>query len=131
MGAPIKIIAKGRLTKTKQFLSEAAEMDFRRIIEAYGKRGCELLKDATPKRTGKTSESWKYDVRYDKDGSVILSYLNTNMIGHTPIVKLIINGHLTSRGYWVEPNDFVTPTIQPIFSALAKDIWKEVRNHGH
>lgn len=127
MPSSITFTTKGRLTRTKQFLNKSSELNFRKRMELYGRKGCKLLEEATPKRTGKTSQSWEYDVDYSPEGALRLTFRNTNMIGHTPIVKLLINGHLSKDGYWVEPNDFVSPTLQPLFLELARDIWREVR----
>ena len=125
----IQLITKGKFAKTKRFLTDAMTDDFIERMRRYGREGCRLLSEATPKRTGKTSQSWTYKIDFDANGALRLSFSNTNMIGHTPIVNLLIYGHLSKDGYWIEGEDFVSPAVKPLFKKMAQDLWKEVRRH--
>lgn len=114
--------------RTRQFIRHI-QPDPQRVnllLHEYGTRGVELLKEATPVRTGLTARSWYYEIERDKDG-VSLVFKNSNMLQQTAVVKLLVYGHVMPNGIWFIGNDFVTPTIQPLFEKMAKDIWREVR----
>lgn len=94
------------------------------ILESYGREGLETLQEATPKRTGKTAKSWSYKVESGK-GAYSLSFQNDNMFRGVPVVVLIVYGHATPSGHWIEGRDFVTPVVDPLFEKLQKQIRKE------
>lgn len=97
------------------------------ILEYYGNKGVELLKQATPRDTGKTAESWGYRVDQNKDGTFRLVFENSNIINdYANVAVLIDTGHLSKAGVWVEGRHYIEPTIQPIFDDIAKSIWKEI-----
>lgn len=95
------------------------------ILNKYGMKGVEALREATPKDTGKTSESWSYKITREND-IVKLSFLNSNRNQDVPIAIILQYGHGTKNGGWVEGIDYINPAIQPLFEELAKEIWKEV-----
>ena len=43
-----------------------------------------------------------------------------------PIAIILQYGHGTGTGGWVEGRDYINPAIQPIFDAMAKEVWREV-----
>lgn len=94
------------------------------ILESFGREGLETLQEATPKRTGKTAKSWSYKVESRK-GSYSLSFQNDNLFRGVPVVVLIVYGHATPSGRWIEGRDFVTPVVDPLFEKLQKQIRKE------
>lgn len=94
------------------------------ILESFGREGLEALKEATPKRTGKTAKSWSYNVESRK-GSYSLSFQNDNVFQGVPVVVLIVYGHATPSGRWIEGRDFITPVVDPLFEKLQKQIRKE------
>ena len=51
---------KGNFDKTTAFLTAAGKGSYLRGLERYGELGVQLLKNATPRDTGKTAESWNY-----------------------------------------------------------------------
>lgn len=95
------------------------------ILNRFGQNGVEFLKEATPKRTGKTSKSWSYKVNAKK-GSYTLEFQNDNLFKGVPIVVLLVYGHATQSGRWIEGHDFITPVIDPLFKDLQDQIRKEV-----
>lgn len=123
----IDLSTKGRYKKTENFLNKLkCKIDIKRL-EHYGKEGVEALKNATPKDTGKTSESWHYRItQNEKRRTVSLSFYNTNLSQGIPIALLIQYGHGTKNGVYVEGIDYINPAIQPIFEKIKKSIWEEV-----
>lgn len=113
--------------KTFSFLEAIRDKIIYRILDNYGKKGVELLRDATPKRTGKTSESWSYQITMS-DGHVSLEWFNSNMgnDGITPIAILIQMGHGTRTGGYVQPNDYINPVMTPLLDELVEEMAKVV-----
>lgn len=128
MGDKIKISSYGAFDKTIDFLSGVKQRRWMKILKGYGEMGVEALSDATPKRTGKTAASWSYDIKIDRNGAKLI-FSNSNLSkGNSgpPVVVLLYYGHATARGGYVPPNDFITPTIKPIFDEIAEKAWKEL-----
>lgn len=124
MGA-IKITHKGNFDRNTRFLNRLREKRYFSILEEYGKKGVEALSAATPVDTGRTAESWSYNV--DKTGSGYeISWYNNSQNKGISIVILNQYGHATRNGGWVKGIDFINPAIQPIFERMADEIWREV-----
>lgn len=119
---------KGSLKSTYAFLNKLRERKIYSVLDTYGQRGVDLLMKATPKRTGATAASWSYE-KHVSDDEISLEWRNNNLAddGKTPIVILIIKGHGTPTGGYVSPNDFVTPTMEPLFAEAAEAVWKAVK----
>ena len=123
--AIIQFEHKGSFKNTEHFFRKKLVKNFRNILENYGRIGVEALKNATPKDTGKTAESWSYVIEQG-DGTVSLHWTNSNENKGLNIVVLLIYGHGLQNGSYVQGNDFVTPVVEPIFDSIAKNCWKEV-----
>lgn len=115
----------GSYSKTKKFLKNASKMDIRAILDKYGKKGVEALQKATPKDTGKTSESWSYEIQNGPNGPV-LYWKNSNRVDGVLIALIIQYGHGTRQGAYIQGKDYINPAIRPIFNDFAKNAWKEV-----
>ena len=101
------------------------------ILHKYGRRGVELLKEATPKDSGKTADSWKYDIIKDDDGQYQIVWSNTNVVdGWANIAILLQYGHATRNGGFVKGTDYINPAIEKVFQGMAKEAWEEVRRNG-
>ena len=98
----------------------------RAILNKYGKRGVEALKEATPKDTGLTADSWEYKIVEEANGNMKIEWHNTNIQNGCLIAILLQYGHATRNGGYVQGQDYVNPAIARIFGQLADDAWKEV-----
>ena len=85
----------------------------------------EALARATPKDTGKTADSWDYEITEQK-GRLKITWTNSNLNDGVSIAVLLQYGHATRNGGWVEGIDYINPAIRPIFDKIAKEAWKEV-----
>ena len=122
----IRITQKGDFNRTSKFLNFISKGEYlKKRLDQYGKKGVAALKDATPRDTGTTAESWAYEIKYDKD-SASITWTNSNENHGIPIVILIQYGHATRGGTYVTGIDFINPTMKPIFDDLSREIWKEV-----
>lgn len=116
---------RGDFRKTEKFLKKAFGKDFRKILEDYGKRGVQLLSDATPVETGETAISWGYEI-VQNEGSISVQWHNYNINKGVNIAIILQYGHGTRNGGWVEGIDYINPALRPIFKELAEKAWKEV-----
>lgn len=118
----------GGLGKEDTFFKKVKKHYYLRVMEKYAEIGLDALKEATPVNTGKTRDSWKYEIEEKESGIVTISYTNSSTTDTgSSVVLLLILGHGTKDGAYVEGNDFVYPTIKPIFNEMASKIWKEVK----
>ena len=95
------------------------------IIAEYAERGVEALKEATPVESGETAEGWGYEIE-DKNGVTTLTFTNSHINDGVSVAILLIYGHATRNGGYVEGNNFVPDALAPIFRDLAGAMWKEV-----
>lgn len=121
----ITVKCKGNLSKTRNFLTRSLKTDFRKILERYGERGVAELAKATPKDTGKTAESWKYEI-VNRFNSVSIYWSNSNINDGVPIAVILQYGHGVDGGGFVKGVDYINPAVRPIFDKIAKDAWKEI-----
>lgn len=126
----IKITSHGSFKKTINFLNKATNICSIDILSKYGEMGVKALMEATPVDTGKTANSWSYDINKTNNGYSI-SWSNSNLSdgdSGPPVVVLLYYGHITRQGGYVEGRDFITPAIRPIFDKIAEDAWKEMNS---
>lgn len=121
----ITIKQKGDFKKTERFLTRAQRINLRNILTRYGEVGVEALRQATPSDTGKTANSWSYEVVMN-DGSSSIYWSNSNVNKGVNIAIILQYGHGTRNGGYVKGRDYINPALQPIFDAIAETAWKEV-----
>lgn len=121
----IKIRQKGDFSKVTNYFERIKNTFHVSILDKYGQEGVAALSSATPKDTGKTSESWYYEIVNTSDRAEIQFY-NSNIQNGVPIAIILQYGHGTGTGGWVEGRDYINPAIQPIFDKILNDVWKEV-----
>ena len=116
---------KGDFSKLTRFLEKAKETVGRGDLDRYGREGVAALASATPIDAGLTASSWYYEIE-NRNGSVTISFHNSNIQNGVPIAIIIQYGHGTGTGGWVQGRDYINPAIQPIFDRITNDVWKEV-----
>lgn len=122
----IRFKQRGDFKKTRIFLDKCrdiAGMDS--IYETYGQKGVQALRDATPRDTGKTADSWDYKVT-KLPSAIQITWTNSNRVNGVPIAIILQYGHGTRNGGFVQGRDYINPTLQPIFDELANKLWREV-----
>jgi hypothetical protein len=124
---PVNFTHKGNFNKFERFLTKALRIGpiWRAVLNKYGKKGVEALAEATPIDTGKTAESWSYDIVKTQTGYKIV-WKNSNIENGVSIAILLQYGHGTRNGGYVEGTDYINPAVQSIFQQMAKEAWKEV-----
>lgn len=129
----VKFETKGNYKKFERFLTHSLHIKalVRPILDKYGRRGVELLREATPKDTGKTSESWSYEIERDDDGNWKIVWSNSNVVDDWANVAVLLQyGHATKNGGYVQGIDYINPALAKVFGDLADEAWKEVTSNG-
>lgn len=121
----IKFVHKGSFDKTEAFLKRNNPMNIADILRRYGEAGVEALRANTPVDSGKTADSWSYELVEDKTGYHIY-WRNSHFNKGVSIAILIQYGHGTGTGGYVEAIDYINPAIKPIFDEMADSAWREV-----
>ena len=121
----ISVRQKGDFSKLTRFLERAKESVKIGDLDKYGREGVAALSSATPIDSGKTANSWSYEIT-NKDGSVTITFNNSNIQNGVPIAIILQYGHGTRNGGWVQGRDYINPAIQPIFDENVNNAWREV-----
>ena len=123
----IRITTKGDFNNTFRFLNKMSKFQINKILEKYGQMGVEALRSATPIDSGKTAESWGYEISVGKEGATI-HWTNTNQNKGVYIAVILQYGHGTGTGGYVQGIDYINPAIRPVFDQIAEAAWMEVVN---
>lgn len=124
----IHMTQKGNFNNTFRFLKAMKERSWLRNLDKYGQIGVEALKAATPKNSGLTANSWKYEIA-DNGKSLYINWYNTNVVkGYFNVALMLQLGHGTKQGYWVKGVDYINPALTPVFDKIGADVWEEVKN---
>lgn len=116
---------KGDFSKLTSYFERVREAAKIGTLDRYGREGVAALKSATPVDSGKTADSWYYEITRTSS-SVSIVFNNSNINDGVPIAIILQMGHGTGTGGWVQGRDYINPAIQPVFDKIANDAWKEV-----
>lgn len=125
----IKFHQNGDFKKTEDFFKKIGTGDYLKGLKNFGEAGVKALRDATPKDTGKTSESWSYSITTGKKG-VSLTWNNSNINEGVNIAIIIQYGHGMPSGYYVQGVDYINPALKPLFDLIGKRVWEEVTGNA-
>lgn len=123
------IKTKGDFKKFDKFVKKMSQRDYMNVVDRYARMGVEALKNATPKDSGETAQSWDYEIQYFKNSTKIMWTNSKVTKDGTPIVLLLQYGHATRGGGYVQGLDFINPALKPVFIDLAEAVWKEVTSY--
>lgn len=120
-----RIVQKGDVGKTEDWLGKLTKKNVRPILEHYGQRGVDALSAATAKDSGLTSESWGYKISA-KGTAYSITWTNSNIVNGVPIAIILQYGHATRNGGFVQGYDYINPALRGVMDDLAMDLWKEL-----
>ena len=121
----IKVRHKGSFSKTERFFNFVLRQDYLNIISEYADKAIDALRIATPSESGATANAWSYEIERG-NGITTVYFTNDNINNGVNVAVLLMYGHGTNNGGYVQGNDFVTPVIEKIFKDLSYTLWKEV-----
>ena len=116
---------KGDFSKLTNFLEKAKESVRLGDLDKYGREGVAALSSATPVDSGLTAQSWYYMIEH-RNGSVAITFHNSNIQNGVPIAIILQYGHGTRNGGYVQGRDYINPAIQPVFDRIADEVGREV-----
>ena len=123
----IRVTMHGKFTKTDSFFQRLLEKVKFSSLDAWGRKGVAALSSATPVDTGKTADSWYYEI-IRENGKVRLRWLNSNIKNGVNIAHIIQYGHAARNGVFIEGRDYINPALRPIFDGIEESAWKEVKD---
>ena len=116
---------QGDFSKLSRYLERTKEAVKIGDLDKFGREGIEALASATPVDTGLTASSWYYKIKHE-NGSVTITFYNSNVQNGVPIAIILHYGHGTRNGGWVQGRDYINPAIRPVFDKIADNAWREV-----
>lgn len=116
---------KGDFSKLNRYLERVREAARIGVLDKYGRAGVAALQSATPVDTGETASMWYYTIERTKSSARII-FGNRNLENGFPVAIMLVYGHGTGTGGWVEGYNYIDPAIQPVFDKLANEAWREV-----
>lgn len=120
----VKIKVRGNTNRIEHFLKKNVKVNLK-LLEKYGEMGVNALAAATPRKTGRTAESWGYEIVETANG-VSIRWTNSNIQDGVPIAVVINYGHATRDGGYVKGEHYIEPAMRPVFKKIAKSAWEEV-----
>lgn len=117
-------MSRGGFKDTERWLKKMSTNEFANF-EKYGRMGVDALRSATPVESGKTAESWTYEIS-EEEGILRLDFLNTNVNKYINIAVILQYGHGTGTGGYVAGRDYINPAIQPVFDKIVAEALKEL-----
>lgn len=121
----IYFTTSGSFKNMERFLKSMGTLNIRKIVEPLAQQGVEALRQATPKDSGLTAESWDYEI----EGSyrfITITWTNSNNKNGFPVAIMLQYGYGTGTGGYVQGRDFINPALKPIFDNIAEGVWKVV-----
>ena len=122
----IVIKKQGDYRKANSYLEKLLEIVHLGILDKYGNKGVEALRASTPKETGKTADSWYYEISHSAT-SASITWLNSNTNQGYNIAILIQYGHGTGTGAYVQATDYVNPAMKDVFEQIANEVCEEIK----
>lgn len=123
----ITFTSKGDFKKANNFFERLKEILKIGILDKYGQKGIDALKNATPKDTGLAANSWYYEISHEKEGAR-LTFCNSDIEGGYNVAILIQYGHGNGDGGYVAGRDYINPAIAEIMDEILDGITREVRS---
>lgn len=116
---------RGNFNNITRFLNKCRVLNVDKILEKYAKKGVEALRNATPRDSGMTAESWGYEIKKNQNGFSI-TWTNSHIVDGVPIAIIVQYGHATRNGGYVSGQDYINPALRPVFDELTEKLFKEV-----
>ena len=88
-------------------------------LNEFGQEGVDRLQAATPVRTGKTANSWYYEIK-EEYGKTSLIWYNTNINKGVNVAVIIDTGHAALDGSWTQGYNYIDAAIRPVVSKIRK-----------
>lgn len=121
----ISFSSKGSFKNTENFIAKLSKGDLFKNLEGLAREGVTALAAATPRASGLTADSWDFKVKIGFRSSTI-TWTNSHIESGFPVAIMLQYGHGTGTGGWVQGEDYINPTIKPVFDNISNRAWKAV-----
>lgn len=126
--AIISRTSKGSFKNAFAYLRYLKNRKYFDIMDSYGRKGVEALRNATPKDSGKTAASWSYKIEHGFVSSSIVWY-NDNFTKDGQVIAVMLQyGHATGTGGYVYGRDYINPALAPVFDDILVGLEKAVKS---
>ena len=114
----IKVKSSGDFKNTETFLFNHRESLFtEKDIKKIAEYSIESFRKNTPSDSGKTAESWSYEIK-KVNGEYITDIHNSNVQNGYNIAILVDEGHATKEGRYIAGKHYIDSTIKDIFKYI-------------
>ncbi len=124
----IEVTTIGDWDSTTKWLAKSTSRQSLDTLHSIGNAGVNALIAATPKDTGITASSWKYDIVGTGKGYEVIFKNTGHPFTRIPVALLIQYGHGTRTGGYVPPVDYINPALRGIFESAGNKLAKEMFN---
>lgn len=118
----------GSFKNTFAYLKYLFDKRYLDTVKSYAQLGVEVLQLATPKDSGNTANSWRYELNIGTGKTEIAWYNDAEISNGIPIVILLQYGHGTGTGGYVQGRDFINPTLSKVFDDILEGVEKAVKS---
>jgi len=125
---PIKIKVKGTYDKTYKYFHTALTITSIQKLKSIAEKALEKLKDATPKDSNLTANSWGYEIIQNGNKGVSLYFTNNNVKNGVNIAIILDAGHATVDGRWIEGKKYLDKVTKEIYDDIMQETWEELKN---
>lgn len=125
---PIKIKVKGTYDKTYKYFNTALTITSIQKLKSIAEKALEKLKDATPKDSNLTANSWGYEIIQNGSKGVSLYFTNSNVKNGVNIAIILDAGHATVDGRWIEGKKYLDKVTKEIYDDIMQETWEELKN---
>lgn len=125
---PIKIKVKGTYDKTYKYFHTALTITSIQKLKSIAEKALEKLKDATPKDSSLTANSWGYEIIQNGSKGVSLYFTNSNVKNGVNIAIILDAGHATVDGRWIEGKKYLDKVTKEIYDDIMQETWEELKN---
>lgn len=125
---PIKIKVKGTYDKTYKYFHIALTITSIQKLKSIAEKALEKLKDATPKDSSLTANSWGYEIIQNGSKGVSLYFTNSNVKNGVNIAIILDAGHATVDGRWIEGKKYLDKVTKEIYDDIMQETWEELKN---
>jgi hypothetical protein len=125
----IEFTVKGDYSHILNTLESIKTMSIMPLLHKYGRKGVEYLQNATPVDTGRTRDSWSYEIDNSKEGQYKIQFVNDNINKGINIAILLEYGHATINGGWVEGKNYIDPAVSAAFEEMVEELTSKIRRY--
>lgn len=125
---PVKIKMDNKsFDRTFKYFDDSISVFNLNKIKKIAEEAVEKFKEATPKKSMLTANSWDYILEETPKG-FSLSFINNNVKNGANIAVILDSGHATPNGKWVNGEKYLDKTTKEVYDGILEETWEELKN---